>query len=80
MTEALCCTREIGTTLQINYLVVFFVFLSFFFPRAAPKAYGGSQARDLIRAIATSPRHSHSNTRSNPHLRPTPQLTATLDP
>ena len=42
--------------------------------RATPAAYGGSQARGLIRAVATSLRHSHSNARSEPHLQPTPQL------
>ena len=34
-------------------------------------AYGGSQARGLIRAVVT---------RSEPRLRLTPQLTATPDP
>jgi len=43
-------------------------------------AYGGSQARGLIRAVAINLRHSHSNSGSEPHLRPTPQLTATPDP
>ena len=47
---------------------------------AAPAAYGGSQARGLIRAVATSLRHSYSNVESEPHLQPTPQLMATLDP
>ena len=64
-----------------NLSVLFFVFcflLSFF--RAAPLAYGGSQARSLIRAVASSLRQSHSNEESEPHLPPTPQLTATPDP
>ena len=43
-------------------------------------AYGGSQARGQIGAIAEGLHHSHSNTRSEPHLEPTPQLAATLDP
>ena len=43
-------------------------------------AYGGSQARGLIRAVAASLRHSHSNMGSEPRLRPTPQPTATPDP
>ena len=38
--------------------------------RAASWAYGGSQARGLIGAVATP---------SDPFLRPTPQLTAMLD-
>ena len=48
--------------------------------RAAPTAYGGSQARGLIRATAASLHNSHSNAGSEPHLGPTPQLTAPLDP
>ena len=55
----------------------------FFFPplfRAAPTAYGSSQARSPVRAAAAGLRHSHSHARSKPHLPPTPQLTAMLDP
>ena len=56
----------------------FFFFLLF---RAVLAAYGGSQARGLIRrATPASLHHSHSNVGSEPHLRPTPQLTATPDP
>ena len=47
--------------------------------RAAPAAYKGSQARGLIGAAAASLYHSQSNMGSKPHLRPTPQLTATQD-
>ena len=43
-------------------------------------AYASSQARGGIGAVAISLCHSHSNTRSEPHLGPTPQFTATLDP
>ena len=46
---------------------------------AAPAAYGGSQARGQIGAVATSLRQSHSNAGSEPCLRPTPQLTAMPD-
>ena len=48
----------------------------FFFP----VAYGGSQARGPIRAVAASLRQSHSNTGSEPRLQPTPHPTATPDP
>ena len=59
----------------------FCVCVSFFaLSRAAPVAYGGSQARGLIRAVATSLDHSHSNTRSKPHLQTTLQLAAMPDP
>ena len=61
-------------------LFCFFLLLSFAFSRAAPAAYGGSQAIDLIGAVATGLRQSHSNAGSTPHLQPTPQLTAMPDP
>ena len=54
--------------------------ISFFFFRAAPVAYGGSQARGWIGTVATSLHQSHSNSRSEPRLRPTPQLMATPHP
>jgi len=36
--------------------------------RATPMAYGGSQARGPIGAVAAGLRHSHSNTRSELRL------------
>ena len=52
---------------------VLFCFVFFFLPfRASPTAYGDSQAGDLIGVIAAGLHHSHSNTRSGPHLQPTP--------
>ena len=46
-------------TLVINavfiFIYLFIYFCLFAFSRAAPAAYGGSQARGLIGAIATSP-------------------------
>ena len=60
--------------------IYLFIYLSFCLLRAAPMAYGGSQARSLIRAVATSLCQSHSSEGSEPHLQPTPQLSATLDP
>ena len=58
----------------------FYLFIYFWLFRAVPVAYGGFQARDPIVATATGLRQSHSNTRSEPHLGPIPQLTATPDP
>ena len=49
-----------------------------FLGEGAPSAYGNSQVRGQIGAVATSLRHSHSNARSEPHQWPTPQLTAAL--
>ena len=61
-----------------KYLNFFFLF----YFRAAPAAYGSSQARGQIEAVAAGLHHSHSNSNmgSKPHLRPIPQLTAMLDP
>ena len=53
--------------LQIPYYWDFLL-LSFCLFRAVPAAYGGSQARGLIGAVATSLQHRHSNTRSEPCL------------
>jgi len=52
---------------------------SFLF-RAAPTAYGSSQAMDPIRATAAGLPRSHSNTGSESHLQPIPELMATTNP
>ena len=80
---------------KANYQFLFFFLSFFFFPplfiawivlfctslfRAPLVAYGSSQARGQIKAAAADLRHSHSNVRSKPHLRPIPQLTTTPDP
>ena len=46
----------------------FFFFGLFAISWAAPAAYGGSQARGLIGAVATSLCQSHSNAGSEPRL------------
>ena len=61
-----CCVPMWGRESSQSSLS-FFLFCLF---RAAPAAYGGFQARGLIRAIAAGLHHSHSHTRSEPHLRP----------
>ena len=61
------------------YLFIFyfiFIFCLFTISWAAPAAYGSCQAGGRIGAVAASLHHSHSNMGSEPHLRPTPQLTA----
>ena len=58
---------------------IIYIYIFAFF-RAAPKAYGGSQARGLIGATAASLCHNLSNARSEPHLQPTPQLRETPAP
>ena len=62
------------------FSLLFFFFFSLFVFRATPVAYGDSQARGPIGAVAPGLHHSHSNTGSELCLRPTPQLTATPDP
>ena len=59
-----------------EYKIKFF-FLAF--SRAAPMAYGRSQARSLIGAADASLHRSHSNMGCKQCLRPTPQLKATPD-
>ena len=69
--------------IEAIFFILFFFFVFSFFAllvRAAPTAYGGSQARDLNGASTASLQHSHSNAGSEPCLRPTLQLMATLDP
>ena len=62
--------------LPFGYFILFYLLLLF---RAAPVAYGVSQAKGQIRATAATLRHSHSNAGSEPPLRPAPQLMATPD-
>ena len=61
---------------QSRQVLVYFLCLF----RAAPAAYGKSQARGRIGAIAADLYHSHNNTGSEQHLQPTSQLMVTLDP
>ena len=72
------------TSGQVVVFSMFFVclFVCFLLFRAPAMAYGGFQARGLIRATAAGPchSHSHSHARSEPCLRSTLQLMATLDP
>ena len=63
-----------------NPLNILFYLLFVFFLRAAPWAYGSSQTRGRIGAVAAGLHHSHSKARSELRLRPTPQLMAMLDP
>ena len=58
----------------------FVLFCFFAISWAAPVAYGVSQARGRIGAVAASLHQSHSNSGSEPRLQPTPQLSATPDP
>ena len=75
------------SSVTISFLFFFFVFCRLLFvvvvvaiSWAAPEAYGGSQARGPIGAVATSLHHSHSNAGSEPRLQPTSQLMTLPDP
>ena len=73
----ICLLKEFGLNFVDNRsFLVFFVFCLF---RAVPAAYGHSQARGRIGATAADLHQSHSNSGSEPCLRPIPHLTATLD-
>ena len=55
-------------------------FYLFIFFQAALRHMEVPRLRGQIGAIAAGLHHSHSNAESELSLRPTPQLTATLDP
>ena len=61
------------------FVCLFFVFVFCLF-KATPAVYGGPQARGQIGTIAAGLHHSHSKARSEPRLRPIPQLTGMPDP
>ena len=71
--ESSLSRSEVSTTKQV------FFFFPFLF-MAALGAYGSSWARGRIRSAAAGLHHSHSNTRSEPHLRFMLQLAAKPDP
>ena len=58
---------------NLNFFFFFFFFFCIF--RAAPAAYGGSQARGQIRAAAAGLHHSHSNAGSEPCVSSTYTIT-----
>ena len=57
-----------------EYLILLLYSIIFYFLlfRAIPAAYGRSQARGRIRAMAAGLHHSHGNTGSEPHFPPRP--------
>ena len=62
--ESIISYHMIKVIANIMSAFFFFFFLAFF--RATPMAYGGSQARVQIRAVAAGLRHRRSNTGSKP--------------
>ena len=78
-----CCSDAAGslTCYTTRELPIYFCFIRkfFFFFTSAPVAYESSQARGSDRAAAAGLYHSHSNTRSEACLRPTPWIRAMPD-
>ena len=72
--------RRGGPTAKHSVLIDYFFFLVFCLFRAIPIAYGSSHLRGHIGATVSGLCHSHSNVAPEPRLRPTPWLTAPLDP
>ena len=76
-----CCwevnDESLWSTLKIISRFLFVLIGLVYFFRATFTANGSCQASSPIGATAAS--HNHSNTRSEPHLQPTPQLKATPD-
>ena len=52
-------------SLSFFYIIIIIIIC---LSRAAPAAYGGSQAQGLTRAVAAGLTHSHSNSGSEPSL------------
>ena len=77
-------TPSLGTAIHSRYCcgpnLALSIFFFFCLLRATPVAYGGSQDRGRIGAVAAGLRHNHSHARSEPCLQPTPQPTAMPDP
>ena len=71
--------EDASTSRTVTYHQHLF-FFSFWLFRATPAAYGGSQARGQIGAVATSLRHSHSSARPRPCLRPNTTAHGKADP
>ena len=71
--------NQMDLSLSFSTTIIFlFIFIFFVISWATPGAYGGSQARGPIGAVAAGLRHSKA--RSEPRLQPTPQLMAMWDP
>ena len=64
--------------IYIYIYIYIYIFICIF--RATYVAYGSSQAKGQIGAVAAGLHQSHGNAGSKPHLWPTLQLMATLDP
>ena len=84
VTVLLVITVVVITTVAVIFNLLYspspVIYLFILLFSVASAAYGSSQARGQIGTTAAGLHHSHSNVGSEPHLRPTLQLTATPDP
>ena len=64
----------------LNRLFLFLFLIFFCLFKAASMAYGDSQARGWLGAVAVGLYHSYNSVGSKLHLRPIPQFMATPDP
>ena len=80
--EGDCCSLHHVPPHNLTFILLHLIFLKITPPlllfRVAPMADGSSQAKRQIAAAAAG--LHHSNEGFEPHLQPTPQVTATLDP
>ena len=70
-------TMQLYTKFSLQVLFYFFIFLSF---QGCTRGVWRFPGQGLMGAAAAGLCQSHSNARSEPHLRPIPQLTAIPDP
>ena len=76
-------SQSIAPPVTVSPLVILNLILKTFFFclfRATSEAYGGSQTRGQIGAVAADLCHTHSNARSELCLQPIAQLTVMPDP
>ena len=75
--QTLKTQKNIKSKIKQKIFVVLFCFVLF---STTPAAYGSSHTRGQIGATAAGLHYSHSNAGSELRPRPTPQVTAMLDP
>jgi len=81
--EHFCLDQEFSplAALQNHLLSFYFIFFNFFiFCFSGPHPWHMEVPRPGVQSELQLPAHNTANTRSKPGLRPTPQLTETLDP
>ena len=70
----------LGCVVENGPRILSWIFFFFFLLRTPPAAFGSSQAKGQIRAVAAGLDHSHRNSGFETLLQPTPQFMAMPDP